>query len=208
MEASKVHMKLFQAPGCPYAQRARIVLGEKSLPHEVVYFQPYQRPPELLQVSPDARSPTLFDDTTDARVWDSFVVIEYLEEQYPEVPLMPSAAIDRAAVRLLMRDVETNLLSALGVCAKELVHKPSGTADPAIVRDAVARYREALIPWEERVSGREFLVGKRFTLADIVLFTPIASAIRLIHEEGDIPGSLPGLRAWRDRIAARPSTAC
>jgi RNA polymerase-associated protein len=207
MKASKAHMKLFQAPGCPYAHRARIVLREKSLPHEVVYFQPYQRPPELLQVSPDARSPTLFDNATDARVWDSLVVIEYLEEQYPEVPLMPRAAMDRAAVRLLMRDVETKLLSALGMCAKELVHKPPGTADPAIVRDGIARYREALIPWEERVSGREFVVGKRLTLADIVLFTPIASAIRLLGEEGEIPGSLPSLRTWCDRIAARPSTA-
>jgi glutathione S-transferase len=200
-------MKLFQAPGCPYAHRARIVLEEKSLPHEVVYFQPYQRPPELLAVGPDARSPTLFDDTAGTCVWDSLVVIEYLEEQYPDVPLMPTAAIGRAAARLLMRDVETKLLSALGVCAMELVHKPSGTADPAIVRDGIARYRAALVPWEARVEGRTFLAGERITLADIVLFTPIASAIRLLQVEGDIPDSLPGLRAWRDRIAARPSTA-
>jgi RNA polymerase-associated protein len=200
-------MKLFQAPGCPYAHRARIVIEEKSLAHEVVYFQPRQRPSELLAVSADARSPTLFDDETGARVWDSLVVIEYLEEQYPEVPLMPTAPADRAAVRLLMRDVETKLFGALGVCAMEIIHKPPGTADPAIVQDGIARYREALIPWEARVAGRTFLVGERFSLADIVLFTPMASARQLLHQEGDIPPSLPSLRAWHDRIAARPSTA-
>lgn len=207
MEKSKTNMKLFQAKGCPYAHRARIVLEEKSLPHEVVYFQPYERPPELLAVGPDARSPTLFDDTTGAQVWDSLVVIEYLEEQYPSVSLMPTAAVDRAAVRLLMREVETKLLAALGACAMELIHKPPGTADPAVVRDGIARYREGLIPWEARATGREFLVGEHLTLADVVLFTPLASARGLLHEEGDIPASLPALRAWRDRIAARPSTA-
>lgn len=200
-------MKLYQAPGCPYAHRARIVLNEKSLPHEVVYFKPFERPPELTSLGPDARSPTLFDDRTGARVWDSIIVIEYLDEAYPDVPLMPKEAAARATVRLFIRELETKVLSALGVCAVELVHKPAGTADMAKVQEGLTRFREELAPWDARMEGRSFLVGEQFTLADIVLYTPMVAARRLLDAEGDLPRSLEKLRAWRDRVAARPSTA-
>lgn len=199
-------MKIYQAPGCPFAHRARIVLGEKRIPHEIIYFQPFKRPPELLAVSPDARSPTVFDDQTGARVWDSLVVIEYLEEQYPAPLLLPKDASSRAMIRLLMREVEANLLAAVGVCATELVHKAPGTADMEKVQDGIVRYREALFAWERRVEGGRFLHGERFTLADVVLYTPMVAALRLLPEDGDLPTSLPALRAWRDRVAARPST--
>jgi RNA polymerase-associated protein len=200
-------MRLYQVMKCPFAHRARIVLEEKKLAYEVVYYKPRERPAELERVGPDARSPTLFDDDGNTAVWDSLVVIEYLEERYPEVPLMPKAARDRARARLFMREVEAKVFSTMGPVEQEMVHKPAGARDEARVREAVLRYRDALIPWEARLEGQTYLLGDAFTLADVALYTPIAAMVGLLTQEGEIPEPLGALRAWRDRMAARPSTA-
>ena len=70
-------MKLFLLRGCPFAHRATIVLQEKKLDFEPVFFARGKRPAELEVASPYAKSPTLFDG--DATVWDAQIVIEYLQ---------------------------------------------------------------------------------------------------------------------------------
>jgi glutathione S-transferase len=200
-------MKLYQVTGCPFAHRARIVLEEKKLSYDVSYFDRQNRPAELAAISPDARSPTLLDDGGKTRVWDSLVVIEYLEERYPDVPLMPKDAAARALVRLFMREVDAKVFPAMGPVVGEVVHKPAGSRDESKVQAGLAQFREALVPWQARLEGQTFLVGNEFTLADIALFTPLFGMLRLVGETGDIPATLGALRAWRDRLAARPSTA-
>lgn len=200
-------MKLHQVAGCPFAHRARIVLEEKKLPYEVVYYEPRNRPAELAAISPDARSPTLLDDDGNTRVWDSLVVIEYLDERYPDVALMPRDAAARARVRLLMREVDAKLLPTMGPIVEEVVHKAVGPRDEAKVQAAITQFRNALVPWQARLEHQAFLLGDRLTLADIALFTPIFAMVRLIGESGEIPEALTTLRAWRDKMAARPSTA-
>jgi glutathione S-transferase len=199
-------MKLYQVEGCPFAHRARIVLEEKKLPYDVVYYEPAHRPAELDATSSDARSPTLFDDEGKTRVWDSLVVIEYLEERYPDVPLMPKDASARARVRLSMREVDAKVLPAMGPIVQEVVYKAGGPPDEGKVQAGLAQFRSALVPWEARLQSQPFLLGDEFTLADIALFTPIVSAVRLVAERGEIPAELTKLRAWRDKIVARPST--
>jgi len=200
-------MKLYQVTGCPFAHRARIVLEEKKLRYDVSYFDRQNRPAELVAISPDARSPTLLDDDGKTRVWDSLVVIEYLEERYPDVPLMPKDAATRAIVRLLMRDVDAKVSPALGPVVGEVVFKPEGSRDESKVQAGLAQFREALVPWQARLEGRPFLMGDVLTLADIALFTPIFGMVRLAGQIGDIPETFTALRTWRDRIAARASTA-
>jgi stringent starvation protein A len=189
-------MKLHQVAGCPFAHRARIVLEEKKLPYEVAYYEPRNRPAELAAISPDARSPTLLDDDGNTRVWDSLVVIEYLDERYPDVALMPRDAAARA-----------KLLPTMGPIVEELVHKAAGPRDEAKVQAAVTQFHNALVPWQAHLEHQAFLLGDRLTLAVIALVTPIFAMVRLVGESGEIPQALAVLRAWRDKIAARPSTA-
>jgi glutathione S-transferase len=200
-------MKLYQVAGCPFAHRARIVLEEKKLPYDVAYYDPRNRPAELGAISPDARSPTLLDDDGDTPVWDSLVVIEYLDERYPDVPLMPKDAATRACVRLLMREVDAKLLPTMGPIVEEVVHKAGGPRDEGKVQAAITQFRHALVLWQARLEHRTFLAGDMLTLADVALFTPIYSMVQLVGESGEIPAQFGALRAWRDAIAARPSTA-
>jgi glutathione S-transferase len=149
----------------------------------------------------------VFDEAADAWVWESLVVIEYLDERYPEVPLMPKDAKGRARARLSMRDVDAKVFPAMGPVVEEVVHKPAEARNESKVQEGLERFREALVPWQARLEGQAFLLGDAFTLADIALFTPLAAMVRLLGERGEIPEALATLRAWRDRIAARPSTA-
>jgi glutathione S-transferase len=202
-----VAMKLYQVAKCPFAHRARIVLEEKRLAYEVEYFKPRERPEALTRLSSDARSPTLFDAAHDTWVWDSVVVSEYLEERYPEVALLPKDPGLRAQARLLIREADTNLHPIARPIVEEMVHKRPAPPDEAKVTAALAQLRTALEPWNARVEHQPFLLGPTFTLADIVLYTPLFSLVGLLGPRGELTPGLPHLHAWRERIAARPTTA-
>jgi RNA polymerase-associated protein len=193
-------MKLFLLYRCPFAHRATFVLREKGLSFEPVFFEQRKRPPELEAVGPYAKSPTLIDG--DTRVWDSQIVIEYLEDRYPEPNLMPSEAAQRAEIRMLAARAERELGSKLGTIVVERLYKPQ--ADEAKIVEARREFIEALEAWDRRLEGRTFLVGDALSLADVTLYTIFPA---MLGQAGvDVPEHRKHLRAWRDRMAARPSS--
>src|SRR2546423_14427692 len=115
-------MRLYLVYRCPFGHRASIALRDKQLPFEPILFERGKRPPELEAVGPYAKSPTLFDG--DARVWDAQVVLEYLEDRYPERPLLPRDPALRAEVRMTAVRVGSELGSKLGTVAAETLYKP------------------------------------------------------------------------------------
>lgn len=193
-------MKLYQIADCPFAWRVRIALEEKRLPFETVFFES-KRPPELEALSEDAKSPTLVDG--DVKLWESLVINEYLEDRYPEPPLLPADPAGRAAVRVAVAVLERKLMPPFSGLMRELVFTPAEKRDPNAVARARTAWREAQALFDGKLDGRGFLAGDELSLADIVLFTPIATSRRLAGEE--LPAGLDHLRAWFDRLAARPA---
>jgi len=95
-----VTLTLYDAPRCPYCARARIVLAEKGLEVEVVEIDLGDRPAWLYEKNPAGRVPVLEEDG-----WalpESAVIMEFLEERYPEPALLPADPAERAEVRLLV----------------------------------------------------------------------------------------------------------
>jgi glutathione S-transferase len=94
-------LTLHDAPRCPYCARTRIVLAEKGVPYETVTVDLANRPAWLLEHNPpDGRVPVLEEDG-----WvlpESVVIDEYLEERYPEPPLLPADPAARAAARFVI----------------------------------------------------------------------------------------------------------
>ena len=90
-------MKLVDAPRCPYCARARIALAVKGLEVERVEVDLGDRPQWLIELNPpDGRVPVLDG------LPESQVIMEYLDERYPEPPLLPADPAERARARLLV----------------------------------------------------------------------------------------------------------
>lgn len=94
-------MKLIDAPRCPYCARARIALAEKGLEYERVEVDLSNRPDWVKELNPpDGRVPILDDGFV---LPESEVVMEYLEERYPDPPLLPADHAGRARARFLVK---------------------------------------------------------------------------------------------------------
>src|SRR5919206_1210017 len=94
-------MKLYDYPQCPFGQKVRIVLAEKELSYELVNVdlrRGEQKRPEFLKLNPFGKVPVLVDD--DVVVYDSTIINEYLEDEYPHPRLLPEDSALRAKARM------------------------------------------------------------------------------------------------------------
>jgi glutathione S-transferase len=192
-------MILYLLHKCPFGHRAAMVVREKKLDPELRFFESGKRPPELEAVGPRAKSPTLFDG--DTRVYESAVVLEYLEERYPEPALLPKDVAQRAAVRMLIERYNAEIGAKNSALIREILFNKE--RDEAKIAEAKREFLDALVPWNEYFKGRTFAVGDALSLADITLYTFFPSVKS--HANLEIPAELTHLRAWHDRLKARPS---
>jgi glutathione S-transferase/RNA polymerase-associated protein len=97
-------IKLFEHPLSPYARKVKIVLYEKGIDFERVFVNPMAAPNDPDQrtwadASPRREVPTLVDG--DVKVFDSTIILDYVEERFPDPPAMPSSPAERARIRML-----------------------------------------------------------------------------------------------------------
>lgn len=97
-------MTLYSGSNDPYSHRARIVLAEKSVTYEVKEIEPGDLPEDLIDLNPYNSVPTLVD--RDLVLYDSRVVMEYLDERFPHPPLMPVDPVSRARSRLMLHRID------------------------------------------------------------------------------------------------------
>src|SRR5207245_8158860 len=99
---------LYDAARCPYCARARIVLAEKRLAYETVEIDLGDRPAWLYEKNPSGRVPVLEEDGG-LVLPESLVVMEYLEERFPEPALWPADPAERALGRLWLDRFDVRL---------------------------------------------------------------------------------------------------
>jgi glutathione S-transferase len=97
-------LKLVDAARCPYCARVRIALAEKGLAFETVEVDLANRPQWLLDLNPPRGRVPVLDELP-----ESEVIMEYLEEQYPERPLFPDDLRERARARFLVNRFDERL---------------------------------------------------------------------------------------------------
>jgi glutathione S-transferase len=185
-----VALTLYDAPRCPYCARTRIVLAEKAVPHETVTIDLAERPDWLLERNPpDGRVPVLEVDG-----WvipESAVVDEYLEERYPEPPLLPDDPGARAAARLLVFRFD----AVLGHAYYSLRRDETGAA---------AWLDDALTGIDALLGAAPYLTGRRFGLADV---SYLPWLLRLRGLMGVSLEPYPAISAWLEQCAERSSVA-
>ncbi len=99
-------MRLIDAQRCPYCARVRIALAEKNLTYETVEIDLSDRPAWVYELNAVGRVPILDDECV---LPESEVIMAYLEDRYPEVPLLVGDAVARARARLLVQRFDANL---------------------------------------------------------------------------------------------------
>ena len=89
---------LYYTPRSPYARKVRIVLAEKTLSCELVETNIKQKSPEFLRLNPIGKVP-VFVDENGLIFWDSTLIVDYLDETYPNPPIYPSGQLERLRCR-------------------------------------------------------------------------------------------------------------
>ncbi|MCP4375656.1 MAG: glutathione S-transferase family protein, partial [bacterium] len=132
-------MKLYGTPISPFVRKVRVALALKGLEYESEGTFPGTRTPEYLAINPLGKIPAFEDGGL--VICDSTVIIEYLEEQYPEVPVRPTNAADRAKSRWLEEYAGSMLFTPLaGNIFMERLTRPFQTkvlGDESVVEDSI-----------------------------------------------------------------------
>ena len=102
-------MGLFSGNTCIRSHQVRFVLREKGITTDIQNVDGKKVPEDLIALNPYASIPTLTD--RELMIYDSGVIIEYLDERYPHPPLMPVSPVDRAKIRLALVSLEAEIVS-------------------------------------------------------------------------------------------------
>ena len=194
-------IKLYDFPQSPHCQKVRLALSEKDLSYEKVLVdltKNEQKTPEFLRLNPYGKVPVLIDD--EEVIYDSTIINEYLEDEYPHPPLLPAQSGERARVRMF-EDFADNSFTAQGNLLVAELRKPAEQVD----RERVQRYRADLLRvlefLERQLEGKEYIV-RTFSLADLA-FVP--RLLTLPNLGVEIPARLRNVLAWSERLKQRPS---
>lgn len=182
-------MILFDAARCPFCARVRIVLAEKGVPYETVEIDLADRPAWLYEKNPRGKVPVLEED--DFILPESAVIMEYLEERYPEPALLPDDPADRSVARLWIWDFDRRLGDDYYAA-----RRGDDGADERLTGRLAA-----LDMWLE---GRTFLAGAAYGLADIGYVPWILRAQQLL---GVDLAPFEALSRWAGELVARPAVA-
>jgi glutathione S-transferase len=195
-------LKLYDYPDCPFCQKVRVVLAEKDLEYEKIFVdlrKQEQKLPDFLRLNPYGKVPVLIDE--DEVIYDSTIINEYLEEEYPLPRLMPEDSQGRARVRMLEDYCDNSFIPPTTVLLAQL-RKADAERDVQRVEQAREDLRRALYYVRDRLAGHDFLVGKEFSLADAAFAPRIMVLGRLGIE---LEPALAPVQTWIDRIRARAS---
>lgn len=200
-------MKLLSGPLSLFTAKVRIALAEKGIDYERVEV-PFGRArgyepkhPDVLALNPKAQVPVLVDG--DLVLWDSTVIVEYLDELQPDPPLFPKDPVERARCRMLELHADEVLFPHVLTLIREVFYKDEDARDLAAVDAArqaiVGMYAEL----DAQLAGRTWF-GEQFGAPDVAYLLVILFASRL----GVPPApELEPLNAWLARCAARPAVA-
>lgn len=182
----------FSDPADHYSHRVRLALAEKGVTCVAVEVVAGQCPAQLAEINPYGSLPTLAD--RDLALYDSTVVMEYLDERYPHPPLLPVYPVARANSRLLIHRIQRDWCSAVDLILN------AKTKEPARVQ-ARKELRESLIGVSPVFADKPFFLSEEFSLVDCCLL-PIMWRLPQLGIE--LPRQAKPLHDYMERNFARP----
>ena len=171
--SNRTSMALFSDPLDHYSHRVRIVMAEKDITSEIIETDLDNLSSELLEVSPYAELPVLVD--RDVCLYDSVVLMEYLDERFPHPPLLPVYPVSRAQIRLFIQRVEKDWCETFDNLIK-------GDLNDSQTKKAKQEFKSQILALSPILKEKPFFMSEDFSLVDCVI-APILWRLPLIGIE-------------------------
>ena len=194
---------LYEHPLSPYAQKVKIALREKGVEFDTQLPDLFGGGDDAFRAaSPRREVPALVDGET--TVFDSTIILEYIEDRWPTPPLLPEGAAARARVRQIEEVCDT-YYEAINWAVAEIrvFQRATGTAAEEMLARAAEQVAGVNAYLERQLGAAEWFTGARFGWGDLAA-APVVHAAALSGHEPSAGGRLA---AWLERVRARPSVA-
>lgn len=149
-------MTLFSKPTCIHSHRTRLVLAEKNINIEISDVDGPDLPEDLLDLNPYHTVPTLVD--RDLVLYDSRVIIEYLDERFPHPPLMPVDPVTRAQFRLALFRIEMDWY--------QLAEQFEADGERKLATKSRKMLRDSILASVDLFSAKKYFLSDDFSLVD------------------------------------------
>jgi glutathione S-transferase len=194
-------IEIYSSALCPFAHRSRLTLLEKAVPFKQIEIDLQNKPANFLEISPYGKVPVLKHG--EHRVWESAVINEYLDEVFPEPPLLPKEPMQRARARIWINFADTRLFAA----TSKLLHN----REPQMQTTLLQELTEHLLFIEggglSKISDSEpYWLGKEFSLVDVTFYPWFEQVAVLENFRGfKLPSGIEHLKKWWEAVANRES---
>jgi len=183
-------MTMYSDAKSPYSHRVRMVLAEKSITVEIVDVDPMNISEDIMDLNPYGTLPTLVD--RDLTLFESRIIMEYLDERFPHPPLLPVDPVSRAASRLYMHRVDKDWYSLMN----DILAGGKGATK------ARKELRESLIASAPIFEAKPYFMSDDLSLVDCAI-APMLWRLPLMGIE--LPPAARAVHAYAERLFARES---
>lgn len=184
-------MTLFSDPTCPFCHRVRMVLAEKRINVDIVDVDAKALPQEVLDSNPYGTVPTLVD--RDLRLYESLIIMEYLDERFPHPPLLPVDPVARANARLFMYRIDRDWYGMM----RRIVY-----GEAAAQAQARAELTSSLAESAPIFGANRFFMNDEFSLVDCFV-APLLWRLPVLRI--DLPAAASAVREYQARLFEWPA---
>jgi glutathione S-transferase len=198
-------LTLYEHPLSPYAQKVKISLREKGVPFESKLPEAIgsgQTPGDFIVANPRGEVPALIDG--DVAIFDSTIILEYIEDKWPTPPMLPKSPADRARARMLEEVCDTHYEAInWGLSEIAFFRRAEGEL-AATLRENAGEQIEKLHGWLERHLGKQdWFNGASFGWGDLSVLPYVLGSMGF----GYTPADGSALSKWVSRSRERASVA-
>ncbi|MFS0519001.1 glutathione S-transferase family protein [Nostoc sp. UIC 10607] len=190
---------LYYAQRSPYARKVRIVLAEKQLPYEPKETDINNKSPEFLSLSPIGKVPVLVDED-DLVFWDSTLIVEYLDETYPQPGFYPSNRIERLYCRQ-GEELADSLID--NVVALWYETRKGNQADFGTQAKYQSSINRLLGVFEQKLTNSAYLLNETLSAVDVAAISGLG--YYSLRFGNNWQQEYPKLRQWFELLHQRQS---
>jgi glutathione S-transferase len=196
-------IRLYGGLASPYVARCVMALRLKSVEHELAPPPGGQKSQEFQALSPFGKVPVLREGNFS--LTESEVICEYIEDKYPDPPLLPRDAAERAQSRLISRITDLYLLPAIFALSRQIGAEPR---DQSAIDQRAEDLIRTIDVVEQQITSNPWALGPEPLLADCALVTAFTHLMRIAtHMSGDLFGARQKLSRYRTFIQGNEETA-